>query len=363
MRQTTYTALCTIIALMICIALFSSVIFASGQGKIKPLGGKEFKSFAPDATAIRDINYLSSDGKLNTIVIVGARLSAIEAVGVAELTARMAELLQSVNSTAGIDNIVNLDEEIQLDPLKEKTVILVGNRQTNTLIEKIVAGKKSKIDWRKTSAGMIEVIQSPFGGDNKGIIVGGSTKEGTYSALLAYAGWFARKAAAHRMEDGLLMAEKRIAAGELQAAIDAVEKIFSSLERVKNTSVVYIPVREKKGFEEIARQRRAAGKDVVEACKKKPNACVKEFSKERKAAAKEVIVACKKGDRSTAYQAWRNLATICWHCHIGFPVPYHDRYAQNRTKFHHAQYPGIDVKTKPDRIDPTNPVCANCHAK
>jgi hypothetical protein len=103
--------------------------------------------------------------------------------------------------------------------------------------------------------------------------------------------------------------------------------------------------------------------DVVEACKKKPNACVKEFSKERKAAAKEVIVACKKGDRSTAYQAWRNLATICWHCHIGFPVPYHDRYAQNRTKFHHAQYPGIDVKTKPDRIDPTNPVCANCHAK
>ncbi len=94
----------------------------------------------------------------------------------------------------------------------------------------------------KTPAGMIEVIQSPFGGDNKGVIVGGSTKEGTYSALLAYAGWFARKAAAHRMEDGLLMAERRIAAGELQAAIDAVEKIFSSLERVKNTSVVYIPI-------------------------------------------------------------------------------------------------------------------------
>ncbi len=288
-----------------------------------PLGcipdGSVFENFVPNAVKLREINYVTDFGTLNTNIVVGKKISGKIACAVSELTERMGEFLANMNTSALLANIVMIDEKVPEKYLKERTIILCGISEENKLIKQLVQKGKSKVDWTKAKSGTIEIIEKAFDGFATAVIAGGADEDSSYVAIGALAGFFTHIAGANLGEDGLLSADQELKQGDVKGAARSIERLINGL-RLDGSAKIFVPVKNiTPDFMNLLQDESRQASNLLKILKENPPI-------------------------EKAEDEFKKLAGFCFYCHQKY-VSY-DRMNQNRVKFHYSQYPDTRCETE-----------------
>lgn len=287
------------------------------------LGGQVFQEFFPDAVELRPVAFITPFGTLNSNIVIGSKIGGKEASGAMELAERMGEFLISVNSSALTEYISLLDSEVPDKYLKEKTMLLCGGPEQNTLVKRLVDSGASKINWEESEKGAIEVIPNAFGGDGTAVIMAGATPQATYNATTAMAAFFAHLAGATMIESWMLIADEQLQRGEIESAARSFERIVCGL-RIDGASNFHAPIKNwNEAFPELLAAEAKHAQNLLKTLRQNPT--VEEANKE-----------------------FRKLAKECVYCHRRYLS--YDRMATNRVQYNYSQFPDRRMETDWDKV-------------
>ncbi|GEM_PF-2568486 len=285
--------------------------------------GSVFKNIVPKPSDLRKVKYLTPFGTLNTNIIFGEKVNGAVAARVSDLSERIGEFMMAVNSSALITQMSIVDKNVPLEYLKERTLVLCGGPADNKLVKQLVTNGKSKVDWTKSKTGTIEIIPHAFGGQASAIIAGGTDNKGIVMAIEAMTGFFAHLAGSNLAENGLLNADLALRHKNIFLASKGIERMLDGL-RLDGSTKIFIPVRNfTPEFPGLLKAEGKTAQNYLRFLRKNPS--VKE-----------------------ADEGFRRLAGFCAYCHMHYLS--YDRSAQNRNRFHYAQFPKTRCETKWVRI-------------
>jgi len=319
-----------LIVVTACILLACGVHAASGgdEPEREPLGchlgGKVFQEFFPDAVELRTVAFLTPYGTLNSNIVLGEDLAPLAATGAMELAERLGEFLIAVNSSAMTEHVSLLANQTPEKYLQEKTMLLCGGPEVNSLVKRLVDSGASKVDWSAEKTGKIEVVPNAFGGNGTAVIMAGADATATYNATTALAGFFAHLAGATMIESWMLYADQQLQRGEVQGAAKSFERIVCGL-RIDGASNFHAPIKNfNDAFPELLAEEASQAQELHKALLASPSP--EEADKE-----------------------FRELAKKCVYCHQRYLS--YDRMSTNRVQYNYSQYPGHRLETEWDSVD------------
>lgn len=288
------------------------------------LGGQVFQEFFPDAVGLRNVAFVTPFGTLNSNIVLGSGIGAKEASGAMELAERMGEFLIAVNSSAMTEHISLLDSETPEKYLLEKTMLLCGGPEQNSLVKRLVDSGASKVEWSQNEKGAIEVIPNAFGGNGAAVIMAGATPEATYNATTALAAFFAHLAGATMIESWMLIADEQLQRGEIEGAARSFERIICGL-RIDGASNFHAPIKDfSPAFPKLLAAEAEHAKELLQTLRKNPSV-------------------------EEANEKFRTLAKECVYCHRRYLS--YDRMATNRVQYNYSQFPDRRMETEWDYVE------------
>lgn len=288
------------------------------------LGGQVFQEFFPDAVGLRNVAYITPFGTLNSNIVLGSEIGAKEASGAMELAERLGEFLIAVNSSAMTEHVSLLDSETPEKYLQEKTMLLIGGPEQNSLVKQLVESGASKVDWSASDKGGIEVIPNAFGGNGAAVIMAGATPDATYNATTALAAFFAHLAGATMIESWMLLADEQLQRGEIEGAAKSFERIICGL-RIDGASNFHAPIKDfNPAFPKLLAAEAEHAQELLQTLRKDPSV-------------------------EDANEKFRTLAKECVYCHRRYLS--YDRMATNRVQYNYSQYPDRRLETEWDYVE------------
>jgi hypothetical protein len=332
MKQTTLLWICMgMLAMAMLLVASGSTAYTdkpAGQSEQEPLGcyqgGKVFEEFFPTAVELRETDFLTPFGTVNMNLVLGSGLSAKASSGAMELAERIGEFLISVNTSAMAEHVSLLDADVPEKYLQEKTMILVGGPEENSLVRRLKEAGTSKVDWAASELGGVEVIPNAFGGPGTAIILAGNSPQGTYNAATALASFFAHLAGATMIEAWMLQADEQLQRGEVEGAARSFERILTGL-RIDGASNFHAPIKDwNADFPQLLAAEARQAQDMHKFLRSNPSL-------------------------EQADEKFRELAQTCVYCHQRYLT--YDRMATNRLQYNYSQYPDHRLETEWDRVE------------
>lgn len=288
------------------------------------LGGQVFQEFFPNAVELRTVAFITPFGTLNSNIVLGESIDSVVASGAMELAERMGEFLISINSSAMTEHISLLASETPEKYLQEKTMLLCGGPEENSLVKRLVDSGASKVDWSTADKGKIEVIPNAFGGNGAAVIMAGADSQATYNAATALAAFFAHLAGATMIESWMLLADEQLQRGEVEGAARSFERIVCGL-RIDGASNFHAPIKDfNPAFPELLAEEATQAQELHQLLLTSPSP-------------------------EKANEEFRKLAKKCVYCHQRYLS--YDRMSTNRVQYNFSQFPDRRLETSWDRVE------------